>query len=262
MIHFIDEVGSAPWADLCEAYYLGERSDVSFYLDQSSQVGGSLLELGCSTGRITELLADFGKSVYAVDPSTSQLNFARAKIDLLANREQVTFTRSSLVDLNISNSQKFSLAVVPCFAFMSLIDAEQQQHFINTVRRQLSPGGRLIVDLAVPDLEFMLGDPSTMYHHKDLFTEDGNKIVIYTQGDYEEYSQIGYVKVAADFLDNSGLVTRRVVHDLEFRYTFRWEMYHLLRTCGFEILGLYGDFDEGPYTEGSDRMIWVAGARS
>jgi len=27
-------------------------------------------------------------------------------------------------------------------------------------------------------------------------------------------------------------------------------------------LGLYGDFDEGPYTEGSDRMIWVAGARS
>ena len=63
MIHFIDEVGSAPWADLCEAYYLGERSDVSFYLDQSSQVGGSLLELGCSTGRITELLADFGKSV-------------------------------------------------------------------------------------------------------------------------------------------------------------------------------------------------------
>ena len=262
MIHFIDEVGSAPWADLCEAYYLGERSDVSFYLDQSSQVGGSLLELGCSTGRITEVLADFGKSVYAVDPSTSQLNFARAKIDLLANREQVTFTRSSLVDLNISNSQKFSLAVVPCFAFMSLIDAEQQQHFINTVRRQLSPGGRLIVDLAVPNLEFMLGDPSTMYHHKDLFTEDGNKIVIYMQGDYEEYSQIGYVKVAADFLDNSGLVTRRVVHDLVFRYTFRWEMYHLLRTCGFEILGLYGDFDEGPYTEGSDRMIWVAGARS
>ena len=114
----------------------------------------------------------------------------------------------------------------------------------------------------MPDLEFMLGDPSTMYHHKDLFTEDGNKIVIYIQGDYEEYSQIGYVKVAADFLDNSGLVTRRVVHDLEFRYTFRWEMYHLLRTCGFEILGLYGDFDEGPYTEGSDRMIWVAGARS
>ncbi len=34
MIHFIDEVGSAPWADLGEAYYLGERSDVSFYLDQ------------------------------------------------------------------------------------------------------------------------------------------------------------------------------------------------------------------------------------
>ena len=207
MIHFIDEVGSAPWADLCEAYYLGERSDVSFYLDQSSQVGGTLLELGSSTGRITELLADFGKSVYAVDPSTSQLNFARAKVGLLANCEQVTFAQSSLVDLDISISQKFGLAVVPCFAFMSLIDAEQQQHFINTVRRQLSPGGRLIVDLAVPDLEFMLGDPSTMYHHKDLFTDDGNKIVIYTQGDYEEYSQIGYVKVAADFLDNSGPVS-------------------------------------------------------
>ena len=85
MIHFIDEAGSAPWADLCEAYYSGERSDVSFYLDQSSQVGGTVLELGCSTGRITELLAEFGKLIHAVDPSTSQLNFARAKMALLTN---------------------------------------------------------------------------------------------------------------------------------------------------------------------------------
>ena len=262
MIHFIDEVGSAPWADLGEAYYLGERSDVSFYLDQSSQAGGSVLELGCSTGRITELLADFGKSIYAVDPSESQLNFARSKIGLLANSDRVTLVQSSLSDLDLDSSQKYGLAVVPCFAFMSLIDSDQQQQFLNIVRRQLSPGGRLVIDLAVPNLEVMLGDPSTMYHHMDLVTENGDKIVVYTQGDYEEYSQVGYLKVAADFLDQSGLVTRRVVHDLEFRYTFRWEMYHLLRACGFEILSLYGNFEEAPYIEESDRMIWVAGARS
>jgi len=102
MIHLVDESGSDSWAEVCEALYLERRDDVSFYLDQSNRSAGPVLEIGCATGRITEILSDFGKDVYAIDPSTSQLEIARAKVNALDNPGDVTFTRSSLDKPDIS----------------------------------------------------------------------------------------------------------------------------------------------------------------
>ena len=35
------------------------------------------------------------------------------------------------------------------------------------------------------------------------------------------------------------------------------EMHHLLESCGFEILELYGDFDRSEYNESSLEMVWI-----
>ena len=92
--------------------------------------------------------------------------------------------------------------------------------------------------------------------------EDGGKLVFYHQRYYDDYEQIVETKIVVEFVDAQGIVREKIVHDLSFRYTFRWEMYHLLRICGFEILSLQGDFDGNPFNAESERMIWVAGARS
>ena len=262
MIHLVDESGSESWADVCEALYLERRDDVSFYLDQSNRSGGTILEIGCATGRITEILSDFGKDVYAIDASAPQLELARTKVSALDNSGDVTFTLSTLDNPDISSGEKYGLAIVPCYGFMSITDPSEQQKFLHNIRRNLSPGGRLVIEMEVPDPGVMLGDPATLYHYRDVNLRDESSVVLYSQRDYEDHSQIGYVKAVAEFLDSTGLVTKKVVHDLEFRYTFRWEMHHLLRLCGFEVLSLYGDFDEGPFTEESDQMVWVAGSRS
>ena len=262
MIHLVDESGSESWAEVCETLYLERRDDVSFYLDQSNRSGGPVLEIGCATGRITEILSDFGKDVYAIDPSAPQLEIARTKVNALDNPGDVTFTLSTLDKPDISSGKKYGLAIVPCYGFMSITDPTEQQRFLHNIRRNLSPGGRLVIEMEVPDPGVMLGDPATLYHYRDVNLRDESSVVLYSQRDYEDHSQIGYVKAVAEFLDSTGLVTKKVVHDLEFRYTFRWEMHHLLRLCGFEVLSLYGDFDEGPFTEESDQMVWVAGSRS
>ena len=261
MIHLIDESNSEPWAEVCDALHAGRRDDVSFYLDQSARVS-AVLELGCSTGRVTEFLADFGKEVYAVDPSRIQLEAAKSRTDALQNPGSVTYSHTPLMELELPLERKYGLAIVPGYAFMSITDAESQQRFLMKVRRCLVPGGRLIIEMEVPDPSVMLGDPATLYHNRDIYLEDGSSIILYTRSDYEDHIQVGYVKAVAEFLDGAGVITRKVIHDLEFRYTFRWEMQQLLRMCGFEVLGLYGDFEEGEFNEQSERMVWVVGARS
>jgi hypothetical protein len=117
--------------------------------------------------------------------------------------------------------------------------------------------------MKVPDPDVILGDPATLYHLMDINNaRDGGKLIFYHQRDYDDYEQIGDSKVEVEFVDSDGIVVQKVVHDLSFRYTFRWEMYHLLRICGFEILSLHGDFDGNDFDEKSDSMIWVAGSRS
>ena len=264
MFHMVDEQESPAWARVCDLVFQDRRDDVGYYLEQASQKGSSVLEIGCSTGRITEFLADFGKEVHAVDPSNEMLSIARNKIEKLSNPGQVTFSQSALPELNILSERKFSLAIVPSSAFMSILSSEEQQKLLHNLRRHLNPGGKLIVEMNVPNSDVILGDPATLYHLMDVNNneEDGGKLVFYHQRDYDDYEQIVEAKIVVEFVDIQGIVREKIVHDLAFRYTFRWEMHHLLRICGFEILSLQGDFDGNPFDADSDRMIWVAGSRS
>jgi hypothetical protein len=41
------------------------------------------------------------------------------------------------------------------------------------------------------------------------------------------------------------------------RWTFRYEMRHLLRLCGFRVLEEYSDFDKSPPSYGKEQ-VWVA----
>ena len=59
-------------------------------------------------------------------------------------------------------------------------------------------------------------------------------------------------------LDDEDAVKRRLYRDFQLRYVHRWEMHHLLRLCGYEILDLFGDFDRSPFEESSSEMVWIA----
>ena len=64
-----------------------------------------------------------------------------------------------------------------------------------------------------------------------------------------------------DELDEAGVVSRRLYRDFQLRYVYRWEMDHLLRQCGYEVLDLFGDFHRSPFDEASTEMVWVVAAR-
>jgi hypothetical protein len=53
-------------------------------------------------------------------------------------------------------------------------------------------------------------------------------------------------------------LSRRLTETISLRYTFRYELEHLLVRAGFRVVALYGDYDRSPSADGSPAMIAVA----
>ena len=86
----------------------------------------------------------------------------------------------------------------------------------------------------------------------------GKRLIIWNQASYDAFSQVMDIRTTIEQLDDSGRVSSKMYRDFALRYIFRWEMHHLLRMCGYDVLALYGDFERGQFDEGSTEMVWVA----
>ena len=257
MIHLIDESNNSEWADLCDLFYLGVENDLSFYVEQSNKVGGSALVLGCSTGRVVNALVGSGKDTDGIDPSAVQIAKAAHNIQE-GSRGKSNLIHGDLYDFELGESHPYGIVVIPNYGFMSITSPEDQETFLIGINQILSNGGLLVLDMEVPDPSVMLCDPSILYHELDLDAQQDSSVSIYTQRDYDFFSQIGLLKIVAEHIDASGLVTKRTLHELGFRYTFRWEMFQLLKLCGFTSIQLFSDFNMEYFDERSTKMVWVA----
>ena len=58
-------------------------------------------------------------------------------------------------------------------------------------------------------------------------------------------------------MNSTGEVLRHERNSLELRWTYRWEMRHLLELSGYEIEAEYSDFKGSPPAYGQEQ-VWVA----
>ena len=153
----------------------------------------------------------------------------------------------------------FDLAIIPFRGFLALLTVEDQRRALLNIRKHLNIGGRLVFNIFVPDIQMLLQVGDTPYHLRDVTDPDtGAAYVLWQQSSYDLHDQIVDVRVSVEELDDQRAVVKKFYRDFQLRYAFRWEVYHLLVSCGFEVVDLYGDFDRTPFDETSGEMVWVA----
>ncbi len=253
-----------PWADIYDAVYSYVRSDIPFYIQEAVESGGPVLELGVGTGRIAIPTAQLGINVVGIDTSAAMLSRARRKLGSLREGSgEVELIAADMRDFNLRNEQgvarQFPLISIPFRGFLALMTIEDQVRALGSIRRHLSPGGRLVFNIFVPDPNMAL-EQSDMPRHLNDVTDPvtGVSYVLYQQSWYDSYNQTVSIRMVIEELDEDNSVSRKMYRDYSLRYCYRWEIHHLLMMCGFEIEYLFGDFDRSEFDASSTELIWVA----
>jgi SAM-dependent methyltransferase len=159
----------------------------------------------------------------------------------------------------------FALISLPYRTFMHLLTVDDQRAALQQFRQRLAPGGRLVLNVFDPtaDMVSVLGGPEPPEAIDELpvdmeFDEPGShrRVRVRYRRGYALEQQILQQLFFYEILDGDRVVG---VEEgaLLLRYTYRYEMEHLLRGAGFRVESLAGDFDGGPYA-GYGEQIWVA----
>ena len=248
------------WADVYDSVYSYVHEDIPFYVDRARTSGSPVLELGCGTGRVTLPIAEAGIDIVGVDISETMLGVARHKVKQLPKASgAVSLKTGDMRKLSIGH--RFKLIIIPFRGFLSLLTIEDQIKTLMTIREHLEPGAELAMNIFVPDPNMLVQDADVPYHFRDVTVPTTKEhYILWQQNSYDNHNQVLYSRLIAEQLDLKGDVVRRFYRDFQLRYVHRWEMYHLLKSCGFEDISLCGDFDESPFDEGSAEMVWMARA--
>ena len=246
------------WADIYDAVYADLDHDLAFYTGLAKSAGGPVLELGCGTGRVSLAIAAEGVDVVGVDISPRMIEAAQAKAAERKLTERCIFQTGDMADVRLAGS--YPLVIMPFRSFQSMLTVEEQKGALATVAAHLPAGGTFALDIFQPDIG-QLGverDETVPFHVRDVKQPGGGTIVVWGQNGWDGEEQVNSARLIIEELDPKGVVASRVYRDFDLRYTFRYEMQHLLEICGFDVDSVAGDFEGGPVTNETDDMVWVA----
>lgn len=248
------------WADIYDSVH-SNIGDIPFWVDEAKMAGGPVLDLGCGTGRVSIPMAQGGVPVIGLDNSRAMLKRARAKARKLGlSSESLRFVFGDIRSFSLG--QKFSLAIIPFRSFQLLLSVADQHQALATIKQHLTPSGRLIVSLFVPDLGYFAKDPSLQtFGRKTVDYSTGHEMLVGEQNSYDTFNQVVNARTIIEQLDEHGKLAQKIYKDYQMRYLYRFETLHLLGSSGYRVLDVYGSYNREPLDESSTEMVWIAKVR-
>ena len=248
----------APFYDWENAQTLGRR-DIPFWRNLALQAGGTALELGCGTGRVSLPLARAGVRLIGVDRSAAMLDLARRRIARGRLYRRLQLAQADIRHLPFASarsSSSFALVMAPYGILQSLLRERDLAETLREVRRVLQPDGTFGLEL-VADL------PSWEEYHKRVSLKGwrgrrGGTHITLVETVRQDPAR-GRTMFDQEFVERRGRRTRRHRFSLAFRTLSVPQMTRRLERAGFEISALLGDYRGGAWDPRAD--VWIILAR-
>lgn len=223
------------------------KKNTMFFLQLARKYQGTVLELGCGTGRLTLPLAE-EVSITGLDLSKPMLDLARKKAK--EKNLNIEFIHGDMTNFDLN--RKFNLILMTGNAFAHLETRSQVEDSLACVKQHLAENGRLIFDCHSPNLKILTRDPSEWYPFVEYPDPDGKGIVTITERmEYNRATQIGRLNL------HHKLGEIEETHSVNLRMFYPQELDALLHYNGFEIEIKYGDYEGQLFNSESNSQIVV-----
>ncbi len=221
-----------------------------------------VLELACGSGRIgMELLhmpATFTLEGLDVDRDMLAAYGKRLEREPQSVRQRVTLHALDMSDYALARKGQFDLIFLPFNSICHLYEIEQQLDSFRITYEHLAPGGRFVVDVFVPDIDYLsdaLNRPSTVYLEDEIEgPNDEFTMLIYSTRKYDTYEQNQHLTWTHERFMSNG-EHERYLSRLDMHQFFPRELQLLFLATGFQVEQIYGDYNWKPFGQGTRQIV-------
>ena len=233
---FMDNVEYEKWAE----YLIGSLKEYGIE-------DGIVLELGCGTGVMTELLAESGYDMIGVDNSEEMLGEAMEK--RAESGHEILYLEQDMREFELYGTVK--AIVSNCDSMNYITEDEDLLEVFKLVNNYLDPEGVFIFDLnTVYKYEKILGEQTIAENREDAsFIWDNY---------YDEEEQINEYDLAL-FIPEGKDGLYRKYEEVHYQRAYELELVkELLEKAGMEFVTAYDAFTKNPVNEKSERIYVIA----
>lgn len=207
---------------------------------------GLVLDLGCGTGTLTELMADKGYDMIGVDVSEDMLQIAMEK--RAASGHDILYLLQDMREFELYGTVKAVISI--CDSMNYIMEYEDMVQVFSLVNNYLDPKGIFIFDLnTIYKYEHLLGNQT--------IAEDREESSFIWDNFYDEEEQINEYDLSL-FIRGDGNLYRKYT-ETHYQRAYSLEtVKQALTEADMEFVTAYDAFTINPPKENSERIYVVA----
>lgn len=232
---FMDNI---PYEDWC--------GYVSGLLREYDISDGLVLDLGCGTGSLTELLADHGYDMIGVDNSEDMLQIAMEK--KAESGKDILYLMQDMREFELYGTVRAVISICDCMNY--ILEYEELTNVFRLVNNYLDPGGIFIFDLNTAyKYEKVMGDST--------IAEDREECSFIWDNYYDKETGINEYGLSLFIKQEEDLYRKYTEYHYQKSYTLS-QVKEAIAESGMEFVAAYDAFTKEPVKETSERIYIIA----
>lgn len=207
---------------------------------------GLILDLGCGTGTMTEILASKGYDMTGVDFSEEMLDIAMQK--RTKSGHDILYLMQDMREFELYGTVRAVVSICDCMNY--ILEEEDLLEVFCLANNYLDPGGIFVFDMNTPYKYREVIGNTTIAENR----EEGSFI---WENCFDEESQVNEYALTLFIKEEDDLYRK---HE-EFHYQKAYEperVKELLEEAGLKVEAIYDAFTREPVREDSERIYFIA----
>lgn len=235
---FMDNI---PYKDWCE-YVTG-------LLNEYGIRDGLILDLGCGTGSLTELLAERGYDMIGVDNSEDMLQIAMDKRE--KSGKDILYLMQDMREFELYGTVRAVLSICDCMNY--ILEYEDMVKVFRLVNNYLDPGGIFIFDLnTIYKYETLMGEST--------IAEDREECSFIWDNYYDKESKINEYDLSLFIRQEEDLYRKYTENHYQRAYSLE-EVKLAINEAGMDFVSAFDAFTQNPVKDTSERIYIIARER-